>query len=285
MVSSIGFYFGAHQDDALLFRGEFLRSDAGTPDARVVHVVTTAGDAGLEAYWWRAREKGLIDAHKRAHAADPSGVKRRFGGKNVTVYDAGKWAVYCLRLPDGNIGGGGFPRTGHASLVKLRDGRINRMQAVDGDAASVYTSWSDFRNTLRAIVDQEMSAARLRPPQWVNTSDYLAANNPNDHTDHYATSQAVRDVVGGAYHRVHWVSYDTEHRPANLGDPQLTWKRDLFYAYAHAVSRDTGTGIGYFDAEWNRWGNKSYWREQRAGRTTEDQPEQPEQQAPEPTAT
>ena len=61
--SDIVFYVTAHQDDALLFRGEQLYADLlRNPAVRVVHIFTTAGDRGRTDGWWQAREQGVIAA-------------------------------------------------------------------------------------------------------------------------------------------------------------------------------------------------------------------------------
>ncbi|WP_433870942.1 hypothetical protein [Saccharopolyspora sp. CA-218241] len=125
MVSSISFFIAGHQDDALLFRGEFLQTDVNTPGARVVHIVTTAGDNGWQPSWWQAREAGLVAAHNRAQAPDqyPTAVRKKFH-KNVTVYDTPGGRATSCACPTATSGARGSRAPGTSAWCGCATTRI-----------------------------------------------------------------------------------------------------------------------------------------------------------------
>ncbi|MDQ3151867.1 MAG: PIG-L family deacetylase [Actinomycetota bacterium] len=254
-------YVAGHPDDALLFRGEVLYSDLHTPDATVVHIVVSAGDAGRTDGWWQAREQAAVAALRSTLSPDPVledtvVVSPQLRSHGIRRYRAPGFACYCLRLPDGNVDGAGFPATQRRTLGKLQTGQVASLPAVDGSTA--YQGWSDLRDTLRALIARERQGmATLRP--WVNTSDPSRALNPGDHPDHYATADAI-DYFARAdgLNRAWWVSYDTQQRAANLTGLGLLVKRMLFYSHGYDLQARTGTPAN--DTEWDWWGAKSYAR-------------------------
>lgn len=270
------FYVTAHQDDALLFRGEQLYADLlRNPAVRVIHIFTTAGDRGRTDGWWQAREQGAVAALTASLAAAACNLPVNFwpgnpfgfGAHCVTVnnhlihgYIFGNSISYFLRLPDGGVNNSGFASTGYQTLSKLRDGMIATIHAVDGSAT--YTSWSDFCATLRLLMAQEANVSQ-NPHPWVSASDYDQALDPHGHPDHYATGDALRTFVAGTYNRLWWVSYDTANRPPNLAGPALANKRCLFCTYSFATQIRMSLSNIFAppkDGEWRAWGNKSYAR-------------------------
>lgn len=260
-MTAVNFYVGAHQDDALLFRGDVLYWDMHTEGQKTVHVLTTAGDAGQTDGWWQAREQGLVDA--TTAAMSPKNVtsgKVTVNGQSVQRYGTDEWACYCLRLPDGNTDGNGFASTGYVSLSKLRDGQISSLSAVDGSAT--YSGWTSVVDTLRAIFDLELQGTDIAQA-WVNASDYDRNADPGDHPDHYATADALTAFVAPDYNRAWWVSYDTSNRPPNIGGMDLSAKQFLFYSYGWSVQ--DSYGVPPNDGEWDAWGDKRYERIEESG--------------------
>ncbi|NKQ54005.1 GlcNAc-PI de-N-acetylase [Amycolatopsis sp. K13G38] len=241
------YYIAGHSDDALLFRGQQLYIDQHTQGAQVVHITTTAGDAGRTDGWWQAREQGNVAA-LNASMGDPPVVSERIamGGRQLTRYRAANWFLYPLRLPDGGLDGNGF---GHGSLTQLRNGQISSLTPLDGSAP--YRGWSAFVSILRAIMAAHRDSGEV---PWANTADPSSTSNPGDHPDHYATAAAVDSIAGtDNMNAWYWVSYDTQHRPANLGGFDLEAKRFLFAAYGW----ETG---GPNEQEWSWWGQRDYGR-------------------------
>ncbi|GAA5166174.1 MULTISPECIES: PIG-L family deacetylase [Amycolatopsis] len=241
------FYFAAHADDALLFRGNQLFADEHTRGAQVVHVTTTGGDAGRTDGWWQAREQGLVDA-LNATAGDPPVTTETItlGGRALTRYRAANWFLYPLRLPDGGLDGQGF---GLGSLTMLRDGRLGALTPLDG--STPYQGWPAVVATLRAIVAGHRDSGET---PWLNVADPDPARNPGDHPDHYATAAAA-DAIADADRASawFWTGYDTKNRPANLDGLALEAKRFLFAAYGWRTG-------GPDETEWGWWGPRDYGR-------------------------
>jgi hypothetical protein len=255
-MADIVFYVSGHPDDALLFRGDALYTDLHSDGVKVVHVVTTAGDAGRTDGWWQAREQGSVDAFQATLSPNkilsgPVSVN----GHPVQRYTAPGWSCYFQRLPDGNLDNTGFPSTGGHTLGKLQSGAITTLPAVDG--STTYSGWASFTATLQAIFAKEREGMATTRP-WVNAADYDRAASPGDHPDHYATADGLRSFVTSGYNRAWWVSYDVQNRPANINGIELESKRYLFYYYGYAVQDRTGTAPN--DTEWDWWGPKRYER-------------------------
>lgn len=253
------YYIVAHQDDWQLFYGQQVFADLIEPNRRVVFIYTTAGDAGGSEAWWRARERGAVAAQALpSGAAPPEHLEViRINDHPVAVYGAGSFVSYHLRLPDGNVPGDGFPSTGHVSLRKLQTGEISEMAAVDGSTA--YKSWKDFCGTLRAIFDREGSHEGV----WVNAADWSWTCSPDDHSDHKATADAVREIVGNRFNRLWFVTYSTKDRTANLSGEALGRKEQVWLAYKQHV--EPMTDAEFLRWEWDSWGAKNYCRRLLAG--------------------
>jgi hypothetical protein len=249
-MATVAFYVTAHQDDWQFWRGEQAYVDLKSSKARIVFIQTTAGDAGQVDGWWEARERGVIASIRSAIPPSPLRIDtRNFRGHQITVYECGNAADYCLRLPDG---------VGIQSLSNLRDGVIDSLTAVDH--STTYEGWEDFWLTLQDIMETERIAAGLAHP-WVNAGDYNSVRNPGDHDDHKATADALRKFVYPTYRRAWFVTDDTRNRPANLSGSAYANKRILFDAYADAVLAETtknGNPTPANETEWNWWGNRSY---------------------------
>lgn len=261
------YYVSGHPDDVLLFKGEMLHGDLHWPDVKVVDVVTTAGDAGRVDDWWWAREHGFVDAFRVSTGQGFETDTVSVNGHELLRYRGGAWTSYFLRLPDGNVDGGGFPATGHQSLSGLRDGDLDGLDSLPtrGLPSQHYTSWSDVVGTLREILALERDGATNAHP-WLNSPDHDRSLNPGDHPDHYATADALAEFAAeDGYHRAWWVSYDTADRAPNLSGTALANKRRLYYdGYVDLVGRVMGATPAEADPEWNRWGAKDYWREETA---------------------
>jgi hypothetical protein len=256
-VSDVVFYVTAHTDDALLFRGEGLFTDLHTPDVTTVQIVVTADDAGREDGWWEAHEAACIESLAGTLTpGTPTSDRVPVNGHLIQRFTGPTWALYALRLPDGNVDGDGFPSTHHRTLGKLQGRKINSLPAIDGSTA--YDSWHDLVTTVRAIIASERGS--MRP--WVNTADHDRALNPDDHPDHYAVADAVRQFADDL-DRLWWVSYDVRDRPANLAGYPHDIKWFLFRLYGWKTDELINTPPN--EEEWTWWGARSYSRTEEAG--------------------
>lgn len=167
------------------------------------------------------RAGGGIASIRKAIAPSPLKMDIiKFNGHPLQRYTIGNSVSYFLRLPDG-YNGSGTTAYNNESLTQLRDSQKS-ITAVDKSTS--YTSWSDFTNTLKAIMDYEKGLVGQSNP-WVNVADFDSSLNPNDHADHKATSDAVASFAHGTYTRGLYVTYDSQNRAPILSDPSLTNKK------------------------------------------------------------
>jgi hypothetical protein len=259
VYSNVCYYVVAHQDDWLLFYGQQAFADLQTPHTRVVFIYTTAGDAGESETWWRAREQGALAAEALpVGIAVPDPGVITVNGHRIALYDAGAFVSYHMRLPDGRPNGGGFPSTGHASLAKLQNGEIPQLTALDN--STTYVSWNDLCATLRAVIERERSGA---PNAWINAADWSWDCSPEDHSDHKATSEALRQGGADEFNRVWFVTYSTKYRPVNLIGEPLERKERLWLTYKGHVA--AMADAEFLRSEWENWGAKNYYRRVWAG--------------------
>jgi hypothetical protein len=257
----VAFYITAHEDDWELFRGEQAYADIQSdPSYKIVFIHTTAGDAGSIDGWWEAREQGAITAVRAALPAQPLTIHvDHFNGHPVQRYTCANTTIYFMRLPDGSPDGTGYPSTNHQSLSHLRD---SNKPIVAVDRSTIYTTWSDFCDTLSAMVRAERQGVPQEHP-WINAGDYSASTNPGDHADHKATGDAVRSFARAqGCNRAWFLTYVIASCSANLGGAALLNKKRTFDAYGHEVLRVTtlgGSPVQVFE-EWTYWGEYSYVR-------------------------
>src|SRR3712207_101386 len=188
----------------------------------------------------------------------PASARVTVNGHPIQRYAGPTWALYALRLPDGNVTGEGYESTGFRTLGKLQRGEIPALPAVDGSTS--YDSWDDVVTTVREVVTSERGA--MRP--WVNTADHDRALNRGDHPDHYAVADAVRAFAAAdELDRLWWVSYDVVNRPANLTGYLHDVKWFLFRLYGWELDELISTPPN--QQEWDWWGARSYARTEHAG--------------------
>lgn len=208
--ASTAVYVSAHPDDFVLFM--YPHRDVVADNTRTVFVFLTAGDAGqgkgpTSAPYYLAREAGAFRAVRfmadawNWNTASPSSGTVRINGHSIYRTTYKNTTTLFLRLPDGAGEGSGYPVHNWASLMKLRNGEIASIRAVDG--STTYTSWNDLVKTLSEIVRTQASGS---PNVWIDAHDPDAASNPGDHSDHWATGLAVAALpatlpcVNYAYH-------------------------------------------------------------------------------------
>ncbi len=247
----VAFYFSAHEDDWQLFMNPPAFHDVLDETVRCVFVHVPAGDAGLGAGtggrkhpYYLARENGaetairfMADANEHQpieSAVAPMSLVghavRRVGYRNTVAY--------FMRLPDGNASGDGYATTGWQSLRRLASGGIDELVAIDGSAH--YRGWHDLIATLRALIELE----RAGTPVDLHIPELDAALNPDDHSDHRLTAQAVREAANDlSASWVHHVGYASGSRPENLSAEARDMKAAVYavtmagvLAFDHPVS-------------------------------------------------
>lgn len=238
--TKISFYVVAHADDWQLFMQPNTYNDLVATGSKVVFIVTTAGDAGVGETFYAAREEGLKSSIRfclapLAALSESIGTKE-FNQHNICCWLVNNSACYFLRLPDGNLDGGGFSLHHYQSLLRFKTGQINTITAIDNSA--VYDSWSDFHNTLQSIIQFE---ARGIPGVCINYLNPDTRKNPNDHTDHIATGQALQEMpILSGLQQALFVGYSVNKTKENLPPNDLFWKAGMFAAYEKAVYDNSG---------------------------------------------
>lgn len=183
----------AHPDDDIIFANPTI-SDAIADGECVRTLFVTAGDAGKGLTYTHARELGILRAYNHMRGSDglwDSTVVTLDGGLRVerlTPQNDPRVSVLFARLPDGNITGGGFATTGHATLSALLDGAISALTPLDGgpavDRAQLSASLAEL-------------AGALQPARTLTHIPRGSAFAPGDHPDHSVVGTLVREAVGG----------------------------------------------------------------------------------------
>ena len=242
-------YVHAHPDDWQLFE---------SPDSTLAYrggynllfVYLTAGDAGIDPWYWRARQESA-EASVRLLAG--SGIEDSWWATicyaktsdichNVWEINYGRTTSLFMRLPDGNQDGGGFNATGFKSLARLRDGNITNLSAVDGSAT--YAGWDDLYLTVKAMLS---AYAPFDSTTKINAPDFDRVGNSGDHSDHLAVGDLVYAITIGAgtpWSRAWFIDYPIAYAddryPVNLDASGYQLKKDLFMAYNTRMHELTG---------------------------------------------
>lgn len=241
----VAFYVQAHADDWQLFMSKNIEEEIQF--ARIVIITLTAGDAGHGSLqygkgkipYYLAREKGAVYSSKftgdiMATEVDdiPQCKMITINGHPIARYVyKNKVVNYFLRIPDG-LSGEGVPETGNQSLAKLKNGSLKTIAAVDN--STLYKGWNDLLLTLKSIIIAEKGNDEQ---VWINTHSSDLKFNEGDHSDHYATANAVHDAVNDLPWAgvVSWMGYRCRKLPPNLEPQELINASSIFSAYAWSL--------------------------------------------------
>jgi hypothetical protein len=248
-------YIHAHEDDWPLYMGDRVVLGLQTVP-NVVFVYTSAGDANQGTTYWQYQERA---AQQSIDAVIGAGA---WNCANQVIQTHPIWrcvkggaAVYYMRLPDGAPSGEGYGTRG--SMPNLRDGVQSSLVAIDG--STTYTSWADFYNTIRGIVDYE-SSNQTAPFVEVHAPDYDRTTNVADHPDHFATADAVRAAAASRSWNLAWyLDYQTRNLAVNLTQAQHDSKQLSYYAYDNFMGAG-GYGRGQWEPEYQAWLWRTYVR-------------------------
>jgi LmbE family N-acetylglucosaminyl deacetylase len=228
----------AHEDDDLLFLSPDLLGDI-TARKCVTTVFVTAGDAGqpirastgAPVPYWQTREAGSRAAYAFMAYVRNAWTERvlSVAGHRLAMFSLTadpRVSEIFMRLPDGGVRGEGFPTTGYESLLKLRAGAIDRMQAIDGSAS--YTK--------RGLLQTMTALLKVVRPTVIRTQDYVVGDYTlnGDHSDHTSTAQLAQ-AASAAYRPLHvlvgYTDYATAGLPANLKPRVIAAKQAAFDLY------------------------------------------------------
>ena len=219
----------AHEDDDLLFQSPDLLHDVQA-GRRVRTVFVTTGDAAKGRGYWSSRERGSLAAYAQmagvadAWTVSDAGVSAA-PLRMLTLTGAPQISLVFMRLPDGNRRGTGMARYGNESLMKLWNGSIASIRAVDGSAR--YTA-SALRNTFTELMTTD-------GPTTVRTLDWTIPFGTGDNADHTATALFARQAHRGSragQTLFAYQGYPVWVRLPNVSGPDLAAKRRTFRTYA-----------------------------------------------------
>ncbi len=224
-------YVIAHADDDLLFANPALHANlrSGAP---VATVVLTAGDAGAAPDFALRREAGLRAAYAYMVGVDDdwesaSVIVKGHPVERFTLSARPDVTLTFFRLPDGNIGGGGF---GRGSLYSLWTGRDSSLPRID-DAAVTYTV-EDLIASLGALIHSAAPRTlhTLEDPDVLVQSFSIAT----DHSDHVVTARLVLEASlrSSSRHALAlYTTYGIGRAPVNVSEADAVEKREAFKQY------------------------------------------------------
>lgn len=274
---NVDVYVNAHGDDTALFMGRSLTQtvkashDAGH---RVILITTTAGDAGSgssngggTAPTYLARELGFTNVLQflwgsfGATQAKISSQMTKIAGKSVYRAQVsehshgGYLAWYNIRLPDGNMQGQGYPSTNSQSLLRLEEGKIQQITAVDQSATY---SKQDLIYLFQEIIINEAKGQKIvrvhLPDQ--NTKGM----NADDHADHQTTSRlfskALEHRPFQCVSKVFYSTYVNSNKAINMNTDELWLHIAMWGALNQGLT--AGGQPTTWNAEHNHWLGREY---------------------------
>jgi hypothetical protein len=248
-ASTIHFFIHGHEDDWAIFMSPAAHAaaQAGEP---VVFIYGTAGDAGNpDPNYWQSREAAATAAQSVLSGQPLASSSWACAMQSVNNHQIQRcsyqnFTAYFMRGHDGSRNGCGYPQPpGGPSLTRLMGncGTIMPMPTVD--RSTTYTTWTDFWQTLGAIINQETSAYQASNV-WTNAPDYNTANNQDDHPDHVAVGQAVKCALDGGgtncssppgtpqiWNTRWYVGYGIMNMPKNATAAEFIIKSGMYMAY------------------------------------------------------
>ncbi|KAE8382385.1 putative deacetylase LmbE-like domain-containing protein [Aspergillus bertholletiae] len=246
----------AHQDDDLLFVNPDILHEIQA-GRRVRTVFLTAGDAGeVSTGYWEQRQAGSQTAYAQMADVDDLWTQSDAGidGKNIPIFTLDGNAdisLVFLQLPDGNLGGNGFPNTGSASLQKLWQSEISSIQTVNGSTSYTNDELLDALATLMGNFS----------PDRINTLDYVHEYGDGDHSDHHATAyytQKAAEQYSSPHALTGYTGYSIQSMAQNVFDDDLNAKQSAFFTYAAHDSKVCHDLAGCGDGNEAQWLKRQY---------------------------
>ncbi len=225
----------AHQDDDLLFMNpDHMHALRAGDCIRTIYL--TAGDAGADQLYWIGREKGseaaydlMIDGKK--HTWNDQVVRLPNGAYIIvaTPDNTSRVSLIFMRLPDGNIDGGGFKATAFQSLHKLQSGKIPRIQTVNKQ--SNYT-----KDTLVESLGRLMEL--YRPDEVDTQAPINLGKRYADHSDHILAGQFAKKAFeqyqsgNSTSSMKYYIGYPIHGNQPNVFGQDYQTKGAVFFMYA-----------------------------------------------------
>ena len=225
----------AHADDWQLFMQPAAYNDLVYSGCKIVFIITTAGDAGMDEKYWKSREEG----HKSSVRFCTSPIdnfpescsEKNYNNKNISYWSLHHSITYFLRLPDGNLDGSGFASNNYQSLSKFQSSENDTIKSLD--ASATFSNWLDFIQTLQSIISCESEGIGNKNLHYMHPDPGF---NPGDHADHITTGIAIRHLKFLThFNQFLYVGYSNQTSHEKLLQSDLFWKTGMFAAYEKAV--------------------------------------------------
>lgn len=238
LSNTVSFYIVAHADDWQLFMQPNAWCDLRKEGHKTVFIILTAGDAGKEESYWRAREEGAKSS-VRCGLLPLGALSEKeevciINNKRIRRWCCNNTATYFINLPDGGLDGKGFPSCAHQSMGHCMDGAT----VCTVDDAAFYAGPQDLGDTLDALIRAESAGAVQRSFHFPDERHEV---NPADHPDHLNTAK-IRHLIAGlqADETLLYQGYTSAKTGEPLSDEYFFWKTALFFAYDAAVFAKSG---------------------------------------------
>lgn len=236
-VDSVSFYIVAHADDWQLFMFPEVFNDTRNDNKKTVIVIITAGDAGMDEDYRRAREEGCKSSVRLCLTGKTDAVEKdlqkKVQNRKVMGWQMSNVICYFLAIPDGGISGDGFQRNRFESLKKLFDNEIQYIHSFDGNQYSKL----QLSDLVRDIIILESTNCNGK---IINCHAFDAKENPDDHSDHRATGCLIRHCnLNGDFRYRFFSGYSNENKTL-LTDRDVFWKTAIFSAYHATVLNISG---------------------------------------------
>ncbi len=260
-------YVSPHPDDWQLFMNPDAYHGVKNTNEKVVFIHTTAGDSGNgtgDNNYYLAREEGSLRAIRFMSNTYTSGAGLgvnmndtmvTINGHNIKKLTYRNVVAYFLRLPDGYLDGSGFSTTNFESLQRLYEGAITGISAIDG--STTYTSLNDLKETLRSILDTELTNEIK-----FHLLDDDTSINTNSHSDHIYSSRIFREVASTientGFSEFLYIDYSTSSMQQNIFGNDYLVCAGTWGATASGLSDNYHSST--WDSQHNAWLGKQYNR-------------------------
>ncbi len=243
--SATHIFVAPHPDDWQLFMGEYAYDLIRSADSKVVVITTDAGDDGLGADYWQAREKGNLGSVRNALGysifdGDPGEIADTvlLHGKTITHHTLRNVEMYSLRLPDGEINGEGTAPANWQSLLKLYRAKINSIQSID--KVNTFTL-SELRAVLAGIIEREYTDRSQAVRFYIQDP---GSEDNFSHSDHLVTELLAREQIGNYQYSpckaIAFEDYRIKGKTINLSKGVAAKKVLLFSGYDSVMIHNVG---------------------------------------------
>ena len=235
----VAFFIVAHADDWQLFMQPAAYQHIVNEHCKTVFIILTAGDAGKNKKYWRAREEGMKNSIRfclRPEAdITQSTCYSIINNHKISAWTCHNTIAYFMRLPDGGLQGKGFQTYKNQSVQSLMDGKIKALRAVDQSTS--YSTINELSNTLgQLIITHKQHTADV----CLHFPNPYPRENPGDHPDHITLGKIIKEICRRTHtkskiYNGYSAGKNNFYENQNPVSPDLFWKIGMFAVYEQTV--------------------------------------------------